>query len=223
MLLSPFSLSDQLKLLTLICAIPYAEEKIRTHGKSYLNSIERFLSLIKLKNRLCQTLGTFCFGVEHHKRFNKTKSAFRKLLQDDARALPYIMEYILYDLGIHKPPEHLFAEYNLHSQATLIAALQKALNCCIDCQLLEDGLFGRKTEKALQGCGEKLGVTLQLKTQSEEEIENVLQILKTHMNIHVEPFVPSLVIKFGWYRFYNHTDVPGYVKWAMEAYDHLSL
>lgn len=242
------SMKDQLKLLRLLCSIPYAEEMMRLEGKPMLKNIENTLDQLGVKNWVGRTFGTWNLHVCHAKRFGYTQKQFKKLLQNDQNGIVFAIDFILQDIGLHKPVDHILAEYNLEIMATSVAAMQHALNCVMkkynqSLRIAEDGLIGKHTLEALQLCGQITNIPIPPNTCSEQEIHDFLHIIAMQEQIMVKPFVPQVQIKtnfrfikeiigrslrqFSQLRklrliFYNHIDVPLYVHHGMIAYQRLS-
>ena len=228
------------KLLGILSSIPFAERQIRLKGKAYLNQIEAFLSLLKIKHRICSSLGSWNFNVCHAARFGYDKRSFSNLLIDDIQAARFVSVFIIEDIGLDKPISHIFAEYNLNLAATALAALQKAYNIFARREaLLIDGLLGEDTLKAYAELSHILNLPLNL---TEKGTLLLLKKMEESLGIAVKPFIPTVKIKMDFnflkkclltgckspkellkisHVLNNHIDVPLYVEEAMSAYQHV--
>ena len=238
---------DQIKLLGVLCSIPYAEAMIRRHGKFFLTKMEKILERVYLKKLFCRTFGTWNFHICHAKKFEYSQNEFKEILQNDSHGINFVIEFIVKDIGLCKPANHIFAEYQHNVMATTVVAMQRTLNFImkkydIFFSVDEDGLIGDHTLKALKLCEKKLQISFSIKTFSEKEIHSFLDQITKREGIEVRPFIPQLRIKmnFSYVKkilskslsqpsqlkklrliFYNHIDVPLYVSHGMQAYLYL--
>jgi hypothetical protein len=242
-----FLKNDQIKLLGLICSIPYAEKKNQFHGKPFLTAVENTLERMHLKKFFCRSLGTWNFHICHAQKFGYTPRKFKEILQSDHLAIEFVIDLLVKDIGLSKPPDHIFAEYNHNIMATTVAAMQRALNILLkkhgfSMYLVEDGLIGEQTLKALKLCEKLINTSMSLNTFTEEEIHNFLDQIAEKEGLRVHPFIPPVQIKmdFSFVKkvlhqslhrpsqlkklclvFNNHINVPLYVNFGMQAYEHL--
>lgn len=236
------SYHELVKLAGLLCGIPYAEKVIRLQGKSFLTQIEGLLMCLQLHTWFCRTFGTWNFGACHANRFGYGRKEFKELLQKDDVGVDFVIDFILKYIGLRKPIDHIFAEYNYKEKATSVAALQRALNCLMKKQnyplfIEEDGWIGKETLAALKHSNQFLQDDI-----DERDIEMLLDRFAIEEGIRVQPFVPQVRIRrdFGFFRnilckslrqpslllklphiFYNHINVPLYVDAGMDAYHYL--
>jgi hypothetical protein len=235
----------RLKLLGLICAIPYAEEQSRLQGKRYLVRIEEMLKKWGLHSLFCRSFGSWNFHVCHAQRFGYTTRAFKKILQHEEKAVDFVIELLLTDIGLHKLTEHILAEYNHNVMATTVVALQRALNQLMQKYhrgevVKEDGLIGEQTAEVLELSNKILRPPLCFRNES--DIDVALDRLDREEGIRVLPFIPQVQIKkdFSFIKevlkksmknpahlkklphvFQHHIDVPLYVQLGMDAYQFL--
>lgn len=127
-------------LLLLLLSILYGEDLLIRNGKKTTQILEKCLDGLKIRKFVCTTLGMWNFHICHAERFGYSKKEFRALLEDPSIATEIVIRHFVEDIGLEKPPELIFAEYNHNIMATSVAALQKALNACSSTRVLEDGL-----------------------------------------------------------------------------------
>lgn len=233
------------KLLIILCCIPYAEEKQDRHGKFRTRLIEELIRFSGLETKLDTSLGSWQLNVKHHWKFGLSKKDFKAVISNDEEGINYVIELLVYHIGLDKDATHIFAEYNLKEDATVIAALQKTLNQLRISlnghwpQLDEDGILGNDTVLALGTCLQTLEID---KEFSEKKPAQLLAALQEKSKIKVKPFVPDVKEKRDWKYlikvlkqsiknigklkkalnfFKNDVDVRGYARFAMEAYKQL--
>jgi hypothetical protein len=156
-----------------------------------------------------KTLSSWSLHDRHAEKFGLTKRSFRKLLKNDATALPLVIEYITQWISLDKPIAHFFAEYNIQEMATAIAALQRALNACTAARIDEDGILGDETRRVLK----KLSLE---PPKNEMDVLRLVQVINRKHNLQIEPFIPHLSYKREFFR--NNIDVQRYVAYACEIY-----
>lgn len=225
----------QAKLCAVLCAISYCEVKFETHRNPMVRLIMKIFNWGPFKYYLGTTLGPWNLGVFHASKFNLPQHRFRKILTDDAQALPYIILFIINHIGLDKSLEHIFADYNLQERATRTAALQRALNLLLlrDGRELiaEDGIIGGESKRAL----ELYCIPLDM---DEEKILLKLEEINRSLGSDIRPFVPQPGYKinleyaleifkralhdpkeiFKLKKFFrNHCNVPLYTQYGLEA------
>lgn len=239
-----FSRMEILKLAGVLCAIPYGEDKLRIHGKHFLNKIEKILKRLHLIRVFCKSLGTWNLHTQHAKRFGYSVRKFSKLLQNDRMGIWFVIDLIKKDIGLGKPIDYIFAEYNQGIMATTVAALQRALNLLMKKYhfpfvIEEDGCIGEQTLAAIRKSNQFLLTPLKMQSFHESDILATLDRLNKEEGIGVLPFVPALqkrmdsrfliriiykslrrplLLKKLPLVFHNHINVPLYVDSAMHAY-----
>lgn len=204
------------KLIRILCSLLFAEKVFRTRCKKFSLFLETLFPYFS------STIGIWNFHLMHAESFGYKKKEFRSLLLDEMRSTEIVIRFLRERIGLHKDPEHIFAEYNHAPNATVVAALQRALNNEGE-ELLEDGLLGPQTLSALQ--------------------KKFADVSEAFSSNQIQPFVPQVVVKrdvkyaLGRLKrafldpqeitklpliFHHHIDVPAYVTWGMSAFNSLS-
>lgn len=240
--------SDRFKLAGLVCSTPYAEQAFYVHGKPLLGKIKRLLIRLRLNTFFCRSIGTWNINVCHAERFGYSSDEFKRLLQNDDKAVRIVIDLILNHIGLEKPLDHIFGEYNINIMATTIAALQRAMNILMKkygqpITIQENGHITEKTRAAVELSNQLLKRPLGITSWNELNICSALDRLAEEEGIRVAPFVPGIHFRmdFGFVKkilkkslrkpsalkkllmvFHNHINVPLYVRLGMDAYAYLS-
>lgn len=186
---------DQRTLFLILLSVLYGERCLVHNGKKYVRRIENCLEKLKIKRFVCSTLGIWNFNACHAQRFGYKEKEFRAILEQPQMATEIVMRHFVEDIGLKKTPELIFAEYNHNIMATSVAALQKALNVLSSSRLLEDGLIGPGTVRALEICSDYLPDFFSLDRINEEMVLHTLDHLEAVHGICFKPCVPEVVIK----------------------------
>lgn len=220
--------TNLIKLCKILAVIPYAETVIRKKGKKltfFLKIIGLYFPFFQI---LCNTLSPWNLSVIHAKKFNLSKKKFRKILNSD-KSIYYVIKYLENFISIKKDPKRIFAEYQIGEDATIIAAIQRALNILFkdkNIELFEDGIFGQKTSEACK--------LLPIKYHNSKDYKKILKYLEKKLDTKMEYIIPKVVSKRGFkylfkgvikkdYKcffnfFRNCVNLPLYISSAMEGY-----
>jgi hypothetical protein len=238
---NPLGRDQKIKLALLLCSILYAEKTFRINGRKFSLIIEKFLTKLRLHKYFCSTLGIWNFNVCHAHAFGYSKKKFKQLLEDKKHSTHIVMRYLIENVGLHKSPEYILAEYNHNIMATSVAALQRTLNLFVQKEdyLEEDGLLGSRTCQVFKKYADKFPGFFSLEQLDEPMVLKTLEYFSQDYGCRVEPFVPKVVFKRDMHYFLyllkrglknyselgklthifkHHIDVPAYVEWGMTAY-----
>lgn len=234
---------EQTKLCLVLFSVPFAEYQIKIHGKWLTKCIKDSLLLRPFTPYLCSTLGTWNLHVLHAEKFGLAQKEFRKILLDDSKGIHYVISFVLNYIGLHKPLEYIFAEYNYREMSTTVASLQRLLNLVLAKygypSIKEDGIFEEETRKAADFCCSSLQITCSLDLEKGEgDIASLIDTLNGITPILVRPFLPEVkykrdlayakrIIKSSIKHpanmkkllnlFRNHIDISSYTQFALKA------
>lgn len=234
-------LEQKVKLKALLYSILYAEKKLDERKRKVTLFCEKILHFFFLTPYFCKTLGIWGINICHAERFQFSVRHFKKILFDKTISTKIVIRHILEDIKLSKDPALIFAEYNLRTAATTVAAFQKLLNFLQGKKEIdEDGILGSKTFEAFKKCSPYFPSFFCYEKIDEEMILKALQYFNYQFLTNIYPFVPQVKVKKDirfffsvifnpkkWKKiskvFANHIDVVGYVHDALEAYEKLHV
>lgn len=230
---------EQNRLKKILPSLFWAEKQLKEQGKKFTLYIEKLLSLLKLDTHIFRTVGPWNFNKIHAQRFEYTQKEFVTKLKNFDTSTEIVIRHICEDIGLYKDPALIFAEYNAGIFCTKIAGLQSFLNSFFLKEgknpLVEDGILGEETHKAIKKyLPDVFNQLLEDKTLP-EQLEILLANLKRH-GIPIILKVPQLFRRTTWSMIFkrprpNKTrlqilleflrrdiNVTTYVDWGMKAY-----
>ncbi len=231
---------DQNRLKRILPCLFWAEKQLKEQGKKFTLYIEKLLSLLKLDTYIFRTVGPWNFNKIHAQRFAYTPKEFVRKLKNFDASTEIVIRHICEDIGLHKDPDLIFAEYNAGIFCTKIAGLQSFLNPFFLKEgkepLFEDGIWGEETQKAVKKYLPDVFTPLIQDKTFPQQLETLFaKDLKRH-GIQIILKVPQLRKKTPWKMIFkpplpNQTrlkilldflrrdvDIPAYVERGMKAY-----
>jgi hypothetical protein len=231
---------EQARLKKILPALFWAEKQLIEEGKKLSYYIEKFLSFLSLDAYISRTVGPWNFKKVYASRFGYTQKEFVRKLKNLETSTEIVIRYVCEDIGLDKDPTHIFAEYNAGILCTKIAGLQNFLNSFLLQEgkkpLVEDGKWGKETQKAIQTYLPEVFPSFHQKEISLNQLETLFSNELERAGIPIICKIPQLIRKTSWSTvwkpscsrktwlqvllefFRRDINVPIYVDWGMKAY-----
>ena len=185
------NIAQQQKVAALLFSIAYAEKWAVRRSTWIVRCAQKIVYWVPGCSFFFRTLGTLNFNVCHAPSAEFSRRKFRKILRNDRLGIPFVIDHLIKQIGLEKPPSFILAEYQLNPLATTIAALQRGLNTWLSGidfpSISEDGFLGKETLRVLIMRQQREGIEFP-NLESRDAIHAYLQ---TFGGEKIEPFIPK--------------------------------